>query len=675
MGLILPGLVVQTICGTKERSNFIFPGYTAPAVPGPAAATSPTFVATDTTEILCQPLGQYSSRVTCKKTILFRLDPRKVLPKPDIMHEICSQPWLPTSRRNRENFEITVQGLPRNKLLRTHNTTNANIAHFISLALCPGFDLSLNIVWGRGKIPSGHQCSSRPFCYYDRTDAAAALTNRYIGRFQPPHSRDRKGLNQLLASMGGYFSSHENQIRLYTMLALRFSGRCASSLEMCSSYLGWITLTHAHEIPYNSRVLTPESLIHSFVVVLVGYDTKVTLRKDPNTTQHEYWWESDYLPSILRFKDDPGDCEIGKLNQDVTLKTNSTLPLFPYQFKSSYIFKHSDNIDGAKAVTRFVDGPYHANPLSSCFVSEMGLYYEPWWENFRATVTCEPTDQLPRFFKFTTIYSASGTPYMRPDSTLDYFILDVHPDKTALDFQQWIDQYTDFEIDNRSRLNVLGVLDALAGDLSQIGWLQFDRLSDKERAAVSEMAFFGWNLKQGERTLDDGSRLELFTPDPWYTEFSNNANRTIINFMVAIRDKRVPKLDPSALLICTWTRGCLPKSNITWAEILREDVGKLPYNNIILPIVEPDPTPMSVIDMTYLCPIYVRKSSGDLLVSVFSARPRKKKRTRLDRKFYVRELLGCRASLDCRQIAPEFPMALQTSQMVATISPSANDRF
>ncbi|GAB1518065.1 hypothetical protein RhiTH_001123 [Rhizoctonia solani] len=438
---------------------------------------------------------------------------------------------------------------------------------------------------------------------------------------------------------------------------------------MCSSYLGWITLTHAHEIPYNSRVLVISfyfcsvilvSLLIALNVVLVGYDTKVTLRKDPNTTQHEYWWESDYLPSILRFKDDPGDCEIGKLNQDVTLKTNSTLPLFPYQFKSSYIFKHSDNIDGAKAVTRFVDGPYHANPLSSCFVSEMGLYYEPWWENFRATatVTCEPTDQLPRFFKFTTIYSASGTPYMRPDSTLDYFILDVHPDKTALDFQQWIDQYTDFEIDNRSRLNVLGVLDALAGDLSQIGWLQFDRLSDKERAAVSEMAFFGWNLKQGERTLDDGSRLELFTPDPWYTEFSNNANRTIINFMVAIRDaihldlghitsdniylnktafnayihpnplyssvvqeyqKRVPKLDPSALLICTWTRGCLPKSNITWAEILREDVGKLPYNNIILPIVEPDPTPISVIDMTYLCPIYVRKSSGDLLVSVFSA--------------------------------------------------------
>ncbi|CAE6344967.1 unnamed protein product [Rhizoctonia solani] len=438
---------------------------------------------------------------------------------------------------------------------------------------------------------------------------------------------------------------------------------------MYSSYLGWITLTHAHEIPYNSRSLvlgfylcsaTLVSLLIVLNLALVGYDTKLVLHKDPNITRYDHWWTSGYLPDILRIRTNAGDCEVGKLNQDVTLKTNSSLPLFPYQFKSSYVFEHSRSIDGATIVTRFVDGPYHANPLSSCFVSEMGLYYEPWWQNFKATatVTCEPTDQLPRFFKFTTFYSASGTPYMRPDSTLDYFILDVHPDKTALDFQRWIDQYTDFEIDNTSRLNVLGVLDVLAGDLSQIGWLQFDQLNDTERAAVPGMAFFGWDLKPGGHALEDGSRLELLTPDIWYTEFSNNANRTIINFMIAIRDaihldlghitsdniylnktafntyiqpnplylpvveeyrRRFPKLDPEALSICTWTRGCLPDSNATWTEILREDIGKLPYNNIVLPIVEPNPALISVIDMTYLCPIYVRKSWGDLLVSVFSA--------------------------------------------------------
>ncbi|CAE6436774.1 unnamed protein product [Rhizoctonia solani] len=168
----------------------------------------------------------------------------------------------------------------------------------------------------------------------------------------------------------------------------------------------------------------------------------------------------------------------------------------------------------------------------------MGLYYEPWWQNFKAvaTITCRPTDQLPRFFKFTTFYTASGIPYMRPDSTLDYFIVDVHPDKASLNFERWMDQYIDFDTDNTSRLNVLGVIDVLAGDLSQIGWLQFDLLNDTERVAMAGMAFFGWDLAEGERTIDDGSRLELLTPDMWYTGFSNNANRTMINFMIAIRD-------------------------------------------------------------------------------------------------------------------------------------------
>ncbi|KAH7337729.1 hypothetical protein B0J17DRAFT_664042 [Rhizoctonia solani] len=311
-------------------------------------------------------------------------------------------------------------------------------------------------------------------------------------------------------------------------------------------------------------------------------------------------------------------------------------------------------------VTRFLDGPYQANPLSSCFVSEMGLYYEPWWHNFKATatVTCEPTDFLPRFFKFTTFYSASGVPDVRPDSTLDYFIFDVHPDKTAIDFDRWIAQDLDFRVDNASRLNVLRVLDTLAGDILQFGWIQFDPLNETERNNIPGMAFFAWNLTQDERSLEDSDRLELFTPGSWYTDFLYNTNRTMINFMIAIRDaihldlghitsdniylnktafntyikpnffypsmlgeyqRRSEALKPEVLTICSWTQGCLPNPNVTWTEVLREDVGKLPYNNLILPVVQPDPMPISVIDMTYLCPTYVRKSLGNLLVSVFSA--------------------------------------------------------
>ncbi|CAE6468015.1 unnamed protein product [Rhizoctonia solani] len=90
-------------------------------------------------------------------------------------------------------------------------------------------------------------------------------------------------------------------------------------------------------------------------------------------------------------------------------------------------------------------------------------------------------------------------------------------------------------------------------------------------------------------------------------------------FYPSVLDTYRRRLEPQVPGICTWSRGCLPNPNITWAEVLREDVGKLPYNDIVLPIVLPDPMPISVIDMSYLCPIYVRKSWGDLLVSVFTA--------------------------------------------------------
>ncbi|CAE6519419.1 unnamed protein product, partial [Rhizoctonia solani] len=387
------------------------------------------------------------------------------------------------------------------------------------------------------------------------------------------------------------------------------------------------------------------SFLIVFNVILVGYDTKFILYKDPNATRYDHWWSPKYLPDLLRIRANAGDCELGRLTQDVTLKTNSSLPLFSYQFKSSYIIEQSETRDRPAIVTRFVDGPYQANPLGSCFVSEMGLYYEAWWQNSRvtATVTCKPTDYLPRFFKFTTLYSASAVPYMRPDTSVDYFIFDVHPDKTAINFEDWLFQDLDRKVDNTSKLNVLRVLDALSSDISQIGWLQSSPLNGTERTSMPDMAFFGWNLTQDERSLGDTDRLQLLTPSTWYTEFAYNTNRTLLNFMIAIRDaihldlghitsdniylnktafnafiqpnplyssvlhtyRKWPEaLDPEDLTTCCWTQGCLSDPNITWAQVLREDVGKLPYNDLILPIVQPDPMPISVIDMTYLCPIY-----------------------------------------------------------------------
>jgi len=117
------------------------------------------------------------------------------------------------------------------------------------------------------------------------------------------------------------------------------------------------------------------------------------------------------------------------------------------------------------------------------------------------------------------------------------------------------------------------------------------------------------------------------TPDNIY--FNKTAFNTYIQpnpLYLSVVDayrRRPSTAKPGDLGICTWTRGCLANPNVTWAEVLREDVGKLPYNKLVLPIIQPDPIPISVIDMTYLCPVYVRKPWGNLLVSVFSGKYRK----------------------------------------------------
>jgi hypothetical protein len=200
------------------------------------------------------------------------------------------------------------------------------------------------------------------------------------------------------------------------------------------SLLDRLSLTYPHEIDYHSRALVigfyfgsflliacltlvngKSPLLKSFstsklsipfliLVILGGYDTTVVLQTDPNVTHYDRWWAPKSLPSSLRLRTKPGDCEPTKLLLDVTFRTNSTLTVFPYRkLRSSIIFIVSNlrnglselqnsyivNDEDSKRYRRDVNVPYQANPLSSCVVSSMIMIVETAFAFFKFSV-CTP---------------------------------------------------------------------------------------------------------------------------------------------------------------------------------------------------------------------------------------------------------------------------------------------
>jgi hypothetical protein len=129
-----------------------------------------------------------------------------------------------------------------------------------------------------------------------------------------------------------------------------------------------------------------------------------------------------------------------------------------------------------------------------------------------------------------------------------------------------------------------------------------------------ETQFSKHQLYSGSYPVLTTSSLDLgrITPENIYL------NKTAFNSLIRVEPNFSLQMigsDNTYYGACSWSRGCA-SLNTTWAQALTGTND--PYHNISLPIILPSPVPPSVIDITYLCPIYVRKSLGNLLVSVFA---------------------------------------------------------
>ncbi|KAG8710461.1 hypothetical protein FRC08_017130 [Ceratobasidium sp. 394] len=426
------------------------------------------------------------------------------------------------------------------------------------------------------------------------------------------------------------------------------------------------TLTYPVEQPYRLRWITEMfyagsvvlvALLVVFNVALVGYDTVTIMISDPNVTDYEQWWAPKSLPNALKFRTKPGECDEAKLPLNTPLRTNSSLPFFPYVLQNSFN-QYGSQLDSHNLRR---ETPYKANPLDTCRVQTMALTMEPKILSFVVTTTilCDPTGDPPRARLFQTSFKRADSPRFRPDSILEYMAYMASPNETDSNVYKMISRDGP---PKDTHLNVLGVIDALASDLigtmfmRKVTWFHIN--STTNQSPVPDLGSMEWDSRLDDRTPTDDSRLKswkTYTDGVWYQgNYVRAINATIINMFVAIRDavhldvgyvtptniyanktafnnmitidKYRSNLTPlmyeyfaddvESSTTCSWGWGCAPNFNTSWAQALTSTNN--PVNNITLPISLPSPLPPSVIDMVYLCPQYRLKSWGSLVIDVFT---------------------------------------------------------
>jgi hypothetical protein len=128
---------------------------------------------------------------------------------------------------------------------------------------------------------------------------------------------------------------------------------------------------------------------------------------------------------------------------------------------------------------------------------------------------------------------------LRPDSVIEYLSLNNNPDKSSTEVLTSLDSIA-FPVDETSRLNVLGVLDGLTGDLAIITEYLLKALNTTTPQRVPTSVFMRWDMTDDQRTFTNASRLDYMISHNanswWFDTFLNSANRTIINCFIAVRD-------------------------------------------------------------------------------------------------------------------------------------------
>ncbi|KAG8713215.1 hypothetical protein FRC08_013555 [Ceratobasidium sp. 394] len=415
------------------------------------------------------------------------------------------------------------------------------------------------------------------------------------------------------------------------------------------------TLSYPVEQPYRIRWITDIFYAGSAVLIVVlvifnlvvsGYDTVTVITQSPNITDPNQWWAPDWVPKAFRIiRTAPGECEPAVLPLNTPLGTNSSLPLF------SYILSDTLSQQGRR-------DPYKANPLDSCRVQRMTMVMEAKAIAFDITITlsCNMAPDPTRPRQFVVHFKNAFDTRFRHDTIIDYMALKIASDGKPASY----DRLSRNGPPKDKFFNVLGVVDALSGDLAQlmrlqwVVWLSNSTLQNE----IPGLGYVSWASPPdapGPASLEFGAYDEAYGYyfSDEYLSYFRSMNATVSNIFVAIRDaiyldvgyvtptniyvnkamfnslitpdsyftevvSRIPRNHPDGPNFSTnsWGWGVAPGNNASWAQALTST--DQPVNNITLPIVLPSPLPPSVIDIMYLCPQYQLKSWGSLFIALFT---------------------------------------------------------
>ncbi|KDN50792.1 hypothetical protein RSAG8_01290, partial [Rhizoctonia solani AG-8 WAC10335] len=412
-------------------------------------------------------------------------------------------------------------------------------------------------------------------------------------------------------------------------------------------------------------------------IALVGSDVVTTLKSDPTSVENPWWMPRDW-PSFLR-PYIPQKCQPASITDDMSLRTNSSMPIFKYVLQRAYANKAGHN----DPTNRIYPVPYLANRLSNCEIRTITWRVEvpATVMRYQAKIYCtlggdRSLDyEVPDEVVFVMTYNRADNTDLGPDDMVDYLASVVVPEPKEATGNIYAVQPTlhDLPVNSSSSNNVLGVLDGMYQDLSDAIWAQVRIWSGMDSSTTWFKTYIvEWTARAGDHCrsgnvynatcgsmTDDGRTLRWYGTSDDYGRndtFIAPFNITITNSFIALRDaimidlgntnassniylnktylNEVIRVDPyhaeAGFILTNHPGGAHINSsdywnfcsfwsctNTTWAEAFRNVAENSALGNIVLPYQPDDTQASSVLSFRYLCPTFQRKSTSALLVSVF----------------------------------------------------------
>ncbi|KAJ1307244.1 hypothetical protein OPQ81_001357 [Rhizoctonia solani] len=325
------------------------------------------------------------------------------------------------------------------------------------------------------------------------------------------------------------------------------------------------TIQREYTIPYLPHAFYVAVVLLLGIIIPVniavsGSDVVTTLKSDP-TTVEKPWWMPDYWPRFLRPRI-PQKCQPASVTDDMTLHTNSTLPIFKYVLQRAYAIKAARHDPS----NRIYPAPYLANKLSNCEIRTITWRLEipATIMRYQARIYCslggdKPSDlriPWPDEVVFVMTHKRADNPDLAPDDMVDYLTYSIAPERKESTGNIYLVQpaLQELPVNSSSSTNVLGVLDGMHHDLADAIWSQtriWEAMGDdtqwESTYTVEWAASEGNRCRSGNHLFnatcgsmtDDGRRLRWYgTTDDYGRNQSFIApfNITIINSFIALRD-------------------------------------------------------------------------------------------------------------------------------------------